>query len=120
MPTRNANIDLSPTARWSPNGITVAGGHGKGCALNQLSTLEGLYVDEDQTVYVTDNGNNRIVSWSSGAIVGQVIAGGNGRGDRLDQLNKATDIIVDRISDNLLICDRGNNRLVRWPRGGGT
>ncbi|CAF3131076.1 unnamed protein product, partial [Rotaria sp. Silwood2] len=41
MPTRNANIDLSPTARWSPNGITVAGGHGDGCALNQLSTLEG-------------------------------------------------------------------------------
>jgi sugar lactone lactonase YvrE len=31
-----------------------------------------------------------------------------------------TDVIVDRKTDSLIISDSGNNRMVRWPRRGGT
>ncbi|CAF4313720.1 unnamed protein product, partial [Rotaria magnacalcarata] len=62
---------------WKQNGLTVAGGNGQGNGINQLSNPCGLYVDDDQTVYVADRDNHRIVEWKSGATSGQVVAGGN-------------------------------------------
>ncbi|CAF4853509.1 unnamed protein product, partial [Rotaria sp. Silwood2] len=40
-----------------------AGGNGKGNGINQLSNPWGLYVDDDQTIYVADGWNHRIVEW---------------------------------------------------------
>jgi sugar lactone lactonase YvrE len=96
--------------------VTVAGGHGEGDRADQLNGPHGLFVDEDQTVYIADYGNHRIMGWKAGATTGEVLAGGKGQGNRLDQLNGPTDVIVDRETDSLLICDRGNRRVMRWPR----
>ncbi|CAF4550426.1 unnamed protein product, partial [Rotaria sp. Silwood2] len=74
------SIDIHPNARWQQNGLTVAGGNGKGNGINQLSNPWGLYVDDDQTIYVADGWNHRIVEWKWGATSGQVVAGGNGQG----------------------------------------
>ncbi|CAF1492177.1 unnamed protein product, partial [Rotaria sp. Silwood1] len=49
----------------------------------------------------------------------QVVAGGNGKGNRLDQLNEPTDVLIDKETDSLIICDRGNRRVVRWSRRSG-
>ncbi|CAF1229976.1 unnamed protein product [Rotaria sordida] len=51
---------------------------------------------------------------------GQVVAGGNGQGNRLDQLNEPTDVLIDKETDSLIICDRQNRRVVRWSRRSGT
>ncbi|CAF4294896.1 unnamed protein product, partial [Rotaria sordida] len=51
---------------------------------------------------------------------GQVVAGGNGQGNRLDQLNQPTDVLIDKETDSLIICDPGNRRVVRWSRRSGT
>ncbi|CAF1269517.1 unnamed protein product [Rotaria sordida] len=51
---------------------------------------------------------------------GQVVAGGNGHGNRLDQLDHPTDVLIDKETDSLIICDRGNRRVVRWSRRSGT
>ncbi|CAF4177456.1 unnamed protein product, partial [Rotaria sordida] len=51
---------------------------------------------------------------------GQVVAGGNGKGNRLDQLNCPTDVLIDKETDSLIICDLGNDRVVRWSRRSGT
>ncbi|CAF3851313.1 unnamed protein product [Rotaria sp. Silwood1] len=51
---------------------------------------------------------------------GQVVAGGNGRGNRLDHLNEPSDVLIDKETDNLFICDLGNGRVVRWYRRSGT
>ncbi|CAF4225900.1 unnamed protein product, partial [Rotaria sordida] len=51
---------------------------------------------------------------------GQVVAGGNGRGNRLDQLNYPSDVLIDKETDSLIICDWGNRRVVRWSRRSGT
>jgi sugar lactone lactonase YvrE len=79
-----------------------------------------LYVDDDQTVYVADQSNHRIVEWKSGATSGQVVAGGNGEGSGAHQLFFPQDVIVDKERDSLIICDNGNKRVVRWPRRNGT
>lgn len=88
--------------------------------MNQMSDPCGLCVDDDSTIYIADNENHRILAWKIGESSGHVVAGGNGKGNRDDQLNQPNDVIVDQDHDSLLICDWGNDRIVRWPRRGGS
>ncbi len=112
--------NIAVNAKWIQNGIKVAGGNGAGSGVNQLYNPYSLYVDDDQTIYVADHSNHRIVEWKNGATSGRVVAGGNGAGNQNNQLNGAADVIVDKENDSLIICDRNNQRVVRWPRRNGT
>ena len=98
----------------------MAGGNGEGSSFNQFERPTGLYIDDDQTLYIVDHGNQRIMEWKSGEMSGKLVAGGNARGNRTDQFDFPTDVIVDKQTDSLIICDRFNRRVVRWPRRGGT
>ena len=103
--------------KWKVDGQTIAGGNGYGDELNQLSRSKGIYVDnEEQCIYIADAGNHRIVKWKldGGSDHGEIVAGGNGQGNRIDQLNCPTDMILDEKKKSLIICDRGNRRVVRW------
>jgi sugar lactone lactonase YvrE len=71
-------------------------------------------------MYIADYENNRIVEWKSGALTGQIVAGGKGEGNRVDQLNGPTDVIIDKQSNCLIICDRVNKRVVMWSCQNGT
>jgi sugar lactone lactonase YvrE len=79
-----------------------------------------LYIDDDQTIYIADQSNHRIIEWKWNATSGQVVAGGNEKGNEAHQLSNPCDVIVDKERDNLIICDSGNRRVVRWPRRNGT
>ena len=107
---------VAANARWGQNGVTVAGGHGRGDGTNQLNSPYGLCVDDEDTAIVADLCNHRIVEWKRGAPIGTVLAGGNGQGKRPDQLDRPTDVIFDKETDSLIICDRGNRRVTRCPR----
>ena len=110
-------LTLSTNARWSQNGVTVAGGNDDGNAVNQLWCPHGLDIDDDnQSIAIADWYNHRIVEWKMGAINGKVIAGGGGRGNRLDQLNCPTDVLIDKETNSLFIADYGNRRVLRWTR----
>jgi sugar lactone lactonase YvrE len=111
------NLNINQT--WIQNGTTQAGGHGSSNQLNQLSNPHGVYIDDDQTIYVADRDNHRIVEWKNGAINGQIVAGGNESGDRNDQLNRPSNVMIDKENDCFIICDAGNRRVVRWPRRNG-
>ncbi|CAF3074563.1 unnamed protein product [Rotaria sp. Silwood2] len=103
------------------NGVCIAGGYGSGDELNQLNSPHGMYIDDDdQSIYVADWGNHRIVKWKYNAKNGEVVAGGNRNGNRIDQLSFPTDMIVDKKNDSVIICDWGNRRVVRWSRRNGT
>ena len=61
-------LTLPTNARWSQNGVTVAGGNGCGNALNQLNSRFGLDIDDDnQSIVIADSWNHRIVEWKIGA-----------------------------------------------------
>ena len=79
-----------------------------------------MYIDDDQTIYIADRWNHRIIEWKWNATSGQVVAGGNKERNEAHQLSNPFDVIVDKERDNLIICDRGNRRVVRWPRRNGT
>ena len=115
-------LTLSPNARWSQNGVTVAGGNRNGNATNQLDHPFGLDVDDDnQSIVIADTWNHRIVEWKMGETSnGTVIAGGRGQGNRLNQLDYPTDVLIDKETNSLLIADHGNRRVLRWSRGQGT
>ncbi|CAF1496501.1 unnamed protein product, partial [Rotaria magnacalcarata] len=77
----------------------------------------GLFVDDNQTVVIADYHNHRIMQWKNGDTTnGQVVAGGNGVGNGLNQLYYPTDVLIDKETDSLIICDRRNGRVVRWSR----
>jgi hypothetical protein len=111
---------IRANTRWKQNGITIAGNNDKGDRLNQLKNPWGLHISDDQVVYVADTWNHRIVEWKHNATSGLVAAGGNGQGNRPDQLKEPKDVIVDETNDSLIISDRGNSRVVQWPRYNGT
>ncbi|CAF4621154.1 unnamed protein product, partial [Rotaria socialis] len=116
-----SEVSIPAGAKWSKNGVTVAGGHGGGGARNQLFYAWGLFVDDDQTVFIADWGNHRIVQYKNGDTTnGQVVAGGNGVGNGLHQLFGVIDVLIDKKSNSLIICDQGNLRVVRWSRCSGT
>ncbi|CAF4422558.1 unnamed protein product, partial [Rotaria magnacalcarata] len=99
---------------------TIAGGNGAGSGMNQLSNPLSLCIDGNQTVYIADYSNRRIMEWKYGATAGRVVAGGKGGGNRTDQLNYPVHAIIDRDRNNLIISDYMNKRIVRWPRENGT
>ncbi|CAF2127762.1 unnamed protein product, partial [Rotaria magnacalcarata] len=88
-------VNIPANAKWSQNGVTIAGGNGKGGATNQLNGPHGLVVDDDQTVVIADFGNHRIMQWKNGDTTnGQVVAGGKGAGNGLHQLYWPIDVLI--------------------------
>ncbi|CAF4214891.1 unnamed protein product, partial [Adineta steineri] len=87
------------------NSKTVAGGYGLGSTSRELCFPYGLAFDDDQTMIIADWGNHRIVRWKIRDTNGQVIAGGNGQGNELNQLNCPTDLLIDKQTNSLIICD---------------
>ncbi|CAM4759255.1 unnamed protein product [Rotaria magnacalcarata] len=114
------NLNLNANTKWVQNGITIAGGNGAGSGMNQLSNPLGLCIDGNQTVYIADYLNHRIMEWKYGATAGRLVAGGKGGGNHTDQLNYPVHAIIDRDRNNLIISDYMNKRIVRWPRENGT
>ena len=110
---------VAETPRWAPKGVTVAGGHRKGHALNQLNCPLAHFVHEEDTIVIADWGNARIVEWKCGMTTsGRVLAGGNGEGNRLDQFSCPTDVIVDKMNNNesFIVGDYENRRVMRYSR----
>ncbi|CAF0915943.1 unnamed protein product [Adineta steineri] len=101
---------------YNNEGIVVAGGNIKGNQLNQLNHPTFIFVDEDQSVYVSDQNNNRVVKWRKDAKEGTVVVEGNDDGSDLDQLFYPQGVIVDDLGQ-IYVADSMNDRVMRWCEG---
>ncbi|CAF1263950.1 unnamed protein product [Adineta steineri] len=101
---------------YNNEGIIVAGGNGKGDHLHQLKSPTFIFVDAEQSVYVSDWGNHRVMKWRKDAKQATVMAGGNGEGSNLNQLNLPQGVIVDDLGQ-IYVADSRNNRIIRWCEG---
>ncbi|CAF2231683.1 unnamed protein product, partial [Rotaria magnacalcarata] len=114
-------VNISANAKWAQNGVTIAGGNGYGGASYQLNSPAGLFVDGNQTAVIADTRNDRIIQWKNGDTTNvQVVAGDNGQGNGLNQFYRPIDVLIDKETDSLIICDFFNKRVVRWSRRSGT
>ncbi|CAF1554469.1 unnamed protein product, partial [Adineta steineri] len=106
--------------RWTMGeyneGVIVAGGNGKGSQVNQLDYPSFIFVDEDQSVYVSDQNNHRVMKWRKDAKEGTIVAGGNGQGANLNQLSYPEGVVVDD-SGQIYVADYENHRVMRWCEG---
>ena len=108
-----SNVTICPLAKWSPNGITVAGGHGQGSGLNQLDHPMGLFIDDDLSIYVADTHNHRVVRWKSKASSGEIVAENS---NQSETQNFVSSVVVDE-KGTIYLCDRVQNRIERLIRG---
>ncbi|CAF0904732.1 unnamed protein product [Adineta steineri] len=97
---------------YNNEGTVVAGGNGEGNQLNQLDYPTFIFVDEDQSVYVSDCNNHRVMKWRKDAKKGKIVAGGNGQGEDLNQLSLPHGVIIDDLSQ-IYVADLGNDRVMR-------
>ncbi|CAF1194083.1 unnamed protein product [Adineta steineri] len=101
---------------YNNEGTIVAGGNRRGDQPNQLNTPSFIFVDEDQSIYVSDRKNDRVMKWRKDAKEGIVVAGGNGQGENLNQLFYPRGVIVDDLGQ-IYVADRRNQRIMRWCEG---
>ncbi|CAF3684576.1 unnamed protein product [Adineta steineri] len=106
----------SEVRRWkmgeyNNEGVVVAGGNNRGNQLNQLSSPTFIFVDEDQSVYVSDTHNYRVMKWKNHAEEGIIVAGG-----RLNQLGESQGVIIDDLGQ-IYVADFYNQRVMRWCEG---
>ncbi|CAF1299392.1 unnamed protein product [Adineta steineri] len=94
----------------------MAGGNGKGDQLNQLNDPRYIFIDEEQSVYVSNTNNHRVMKWRKDAKEGRIVAGGHGEGTNLNQLSSPRGVIVDSLSQ-IYVADFSNNRVMRWCEG---
>jgi len=97
-------------------GIIVAGGNGFGNKLNQLNSPTFIFIDREETVYVSDWRNHRVMKWLKDASDGIIVAGGQGNGSSLNQLNYPYGLLVNEVGD-IYVADSWNNRIMCWPLG---
>ncbi|CAF3843748.1 unnamed protein product [Adineta steineri] len=115
------NREFHEVRRWkmgeyNNEGIVVAGGNGQGDQLNQLNNPTFIFVDEEQSVYVSDPINQRVMKWRKDAQEGTIVAGGNGKGGNLTQLSSPEGVIVDDMGQ-IYVADFENDRVMRWCEG---
>ncbi len=99
-------------------GTIVAGDGDRQASFQILSNLYspvGIYVDENENIFVAEFGSNRVTKWSSEKSIGQRVAGTERNGPTLSDLNRPTSIILDD-ADIMYITDCFNNRILRWRK----
>ncbi|CAF0821123.1 unnamed protein product [Adineta steineri] len=116
-----SDVEKNEVRRWkmgeyNNEGIVVAGGNARGDRLNQFSCPTFIFVDEDQSVYVSDRDNHRVMKWRRDVKEGTIVAGGNGQGGNLTQLFGPQGVTVDDLG-HIYVADWGNHRVMRWYEG---
>ncbi|CAF3716204.1 unnamed protein product [Rotaria sp. Silwood1] len=103
----------------SLNGTTVAGQENgtSGSTLSYLQNPSRILIDVNGNMYITDTGNHRILSWSSGSSSGVMIAGTGVGGSSNNQLRTPYGIARDINSDKLYIADYSNSRIMLYLSG---
>jgi sugar lactone lactonase YvrE len=95
---------------------TIAAGNANGAGGSSLSALQsptGISVGIDDSLYVSDHGNNRVIKFPEGSLTGSIVAGTGVAGNTTSQLNGPTGVYVDT-SFNVYVADSNNYRVMFW------
>ena len=101
--------------------VKVAFGNGYGSALNQFRMVHDLFVDDDDTVFVLDSFNGRVLKWTFNANTATVVAAGGGQGSGPSDLASspigAPQFFVDRVQNEIYVADVLNYRIQKYKLG---
>jgi len=90
----------------------------------QMTFPSGIAFDSEGRLYVTDTNNNRVQCFQPGSAEGAagttVCGSAEGvAGAGLHELDMPTGVCIDHRDGSLLVVDRMNGRVMRYPAGGG-
>ncbi|CAF0947181.1 unnamed protein product [Rotaria sordida] len=101
-------------------GTTVAGFNVlSGSGRSELNNPSGVYVDTNQTMYILDTYNYRVLKWYIGESMGTTIVNGRGSGSTFDKIGRSHGFFLDNNS-NIYVSEYGNNRITLWYNGNNT
>ena len=100
------------------SGITTAGNANgsPGDYPSGLNGSDGVYVTQNNDVYVAEFNAHRVRRFQSGSSVGDVVAGIGTPGSAPTQLYSPSSIFFDEITQGLFVGDMGNGRIQFFPR----
>ncbi|CAM2729971.1 unnamed protein product [Rotaria socialis] len=101
------------TEEGDKTGTLVAGGNGKGDSLKQLDWPTHLFVDRQQTVYISDYNNHRVMKWNRNATEGIIVAGCLRGENGPTKLSSPRGLFVDTLG-SIYVVERGDDRVTRW------
>ncbi|CAF3668854.1 unnamed protein product [Rotaria sordida] len=104
---------------WNSTAITVAGiTSSAGTAANQFDRPFAIALDSSNTLYISDQNNNRVQKWLAGASNGTTVAGEASGMQGIDSssLYIPSGILLDS-SGNIYVADTGNFRVQYWVQG---
>ncbi len=113
---------LGSTGRyWNATGVTYAGTGTAGAALNQLRFPTGVFMDSNDTLYIDDASNYRVLAYLVNAATGTVVAGTTGvTGANLNELGGGIRFNYVDSNGSIYLADGTYNRALRWASGGST
>ncbi|CAF3415047.1 unnamed protein product, partial [Rotaria sp. Silwood2] len=119
--TNNTVIHNIPArAKWKQNGVTIVGDARECNDIDHIYWPVDLFVHDDETIIFTDWANDRVVRCNITSKNIEVVAGGNRTDSQLNSLSGPINVLMDKTTNSLIICDRGNRRVIRWSRRSGT
>jgi sugar lactone lactonase YvrE len=112
LPTSFYTLNISKCATWNPTGITVAGNTNgtNGSGLGSLSSPVGIFIDNNNSLFIADRNNYRIMKYNVNDTQGTLVAGGFGAGNGFNQLNEPKGVAVDPYGF-LIVGDSSNHRI---------
>ena len=117
MPLLIVSVNLPTTARWVRNATTVAGSTSpqSGSTLSLLNSPYGIHITDDDTLFIADWANHRIVVIRPNSTTAVQIIG-TGYGFAQNQLEYPTDVFVTTTA--VFVLDSANYRVQRYSRDG--
>ena len=112
LPTDFYTLNISKCATWNPDGITVAGNKNgaSGSGFGSLNTPVGMFIDKNNSLFIADRDNHRIMKYDANNTTGIVMAGNLGAGNYFNQLNQPKGVVVDQYGF-LIVGDSSNHRI---------
>lgn len=98
-------------------GVTVAG-YSNGTSETTLDALNapwGLVIDVNNTLYISDCGNSRVIKLQAGFLNGSIVAGTGASGSGAAQLGCPAELKIDAQS-NIYVDDNAHCRVMLWRR----
>ncbi|CAF1481975.1 unnamed protein product [Adineta steineri] len=89
--------------------IVVANRNGE---RDQLNSPTFIFVDKDQSLYITDCNNHRVIKWRKDAKERIIVAESVEKARFLNQLSEPNGVIVNHL-DQIYMTDCWNNRIMR-------
>ncbi|CAF1004500.1 unnamed protein product [Adineta steineri] len=112
-----ADVSSNRVQKMYPNGkIETAAGQANGDAGSTSDKLNGprdIFADENENVFVVDEGNQRVQFWEKNAKSGKTVAGNGTSGSALNEFSYPFGLVLDS-KKNILVADMQNQRIIRW------